>query len=491
MRVLAFSDWRVQSITDLVQFVHRLEPPVDIILYAGDDVGRFDEGATNYFSELAHLTSQRKVLAVIGNDDTPDVRKALAAEGVHDLYQSPFIWKNYGFIGLEAATSGPAIVLHTEEEVAAHLAKRYRALKGKRLIVLSHTPPYGILDRGIRFAPLTGEPYHIGSTSLRKFVERREPVLVVCGHCHSQGGRSEELGRTLVLNTASHDDPGSDGVFVILDIGESVKCDWHRTSEFEESGSLRGVHGIGFRRRDRLLQAGISTIEVLAHLQDLREISARSGLSVKLLETLRLRALSVFTDTVYRTREFVPPPDSAIFFDIETDLQCKRVWMIGVLQSGRYRKFYAEHWDEEKPILEAFLRFISRPSVATLVSYSGTGFDRRILCQAMARHHLDYSVFHTIPHVDLCHALKSHFILPTSSFRLKEVGSKMGYPFKHPDLDGFWVALAYEEHIRRRTPIDFRLLEYNQDDVRVLPYLIRRLTALDSFRPFPRNSLQM
>ena len=40
LRILAFSDWRIQKINDVFLFVQKIEP-VDLIIYAGDDICRF------------------------------------------------------------------------------------------------------------------------------------------------------------------------------------------------------------------------------------------------------------------------------------------------------------------------------------------------------------------------------------------------------------------------------------------------------------------
>ncbi len=149
--------------------------------------------------------------------------------------------------------------------------------------------------------------------------------------------------------------------------------------------------------------------------------------------------------------------------------------MIGALRSGKFQQFYADRWDDEPAILEAFLRCLPRSTCTTLVSYSGTGFDRSIVHQRLLRYGLDHRRFSAMPHVDLCHEVKRHFILPISRYGVKEVADKLGYRFAHPDLDGLWVALAYEEHIRRREPLDPRMAEYNEDDVRALPYIVHQL----------------
>ena len=106
MRALALSDWRVQNIDDIFKYVESFTEPLDVILYAGDDIGRFQSRGTNYFTELAEYTKQKKVLVVIGNDDLSSVKSILQSENVHDLHEEPFVIGKFGFMGLEGATSG-------------------------------------------------------------------------------------------------------------------------------------------------------------------------------------------------------------------------------------------------------------------------------------------------------------------------------------------------------------------------------------------------
>ena len=54
----------------------------------------------------------------------------------------------------------------------------------------------------------------------------------------------------------------------------------------------------------------------------------------------------------------------------------------------------------------------------------------------------------------------------------------LNYPFRHPDLDGLLVALAYGQHLRDRKPLGRQFFEYNEDDVRVLPFIFDSTTRL-------------
>jgi len=49
-------------------------------------------------------------------------------------------------------------------------------------IIVTHGPPKGILD-------ITDEGESIGSRAMRKLVDRVQPKLYVCGHCHTSFGR--------------------------------------------------------------------------------------------------------------------------------------------------------------------------------------------------------------------------------------------------------------------------------------------------------------
>jgi len=62
MRILAFSDWRVQSIDELINFVKSLDKKPDVIVYGGDDVNRFGDISKEDFIEhiIKNIESNRK-----------------------------------------------------------------------------------------------------------------------------------------------------------------------------------------------------------------------------------------------------------------------------------------------------------------------------------------------------------------------------------------------------------------------------------------------
>ena len=124
---------------------------------------------------------------------------------------------------------------HTQRELdESEIAARLEVLEaqidpGKPLVVATHVPPY---DTGIDVAPRLrddlsvviegGEPVMVpvGSTAVREFVERTQPMLSLHGHIHESRGATR-LGRTLTINPGSAYSTGAlYGVIVTLKGGK-------------------------------------------------------------------------------------------------------------------------------------------------------------------------------------------------------------------------------------------------------------------------------
>src|SRR5258708_7871516 len=94
----------------------------------------------------------------------------------------------------------PDLILYAGEDIAQHLNTQRQLVSPSHLIVVSHTPPEGILDHAVRFSE-DGRPRSIGSRALKKFLKtRKEVVLVVCGHVHRCGGMHQKVSGTTVVN---------------------------------------------------------------------------------------------------------------------------------------------------------------------------------------------------------------------------------------------------------------------------------------------------
>jgi len=76
----------------------------------------------------------------------------------------------------------------TEEEAEALLLDY-----PENAVLISHSPPEGVLD-------ISSGGRHLGSKTIRQVIEKKVPRLVVCGHIHESGGKTEKLGKTVIIN---------------------------------------------------------------------------------------------------------------------------------------------------------------------------------------------------------------------------------------------------------------------------------------------------
>jgi len=232
LRIVGFSDWRVQGIRGLIRFLETQKKP-DLILYAGDDIGRFRPQCENLFEELAGL-SRYGLCAVAGNDDAPATRELITGQNVYPVHSRALVLGEFAVVGVEGAPLFANDDQHRNkgsllypERFLSYLMRKWdcAAFKDKSLIVVSHAPPFGVLDFAVRFGPRS-----IGSRPLREFLEAsRNAILCVCGHVHRCGGESAKLRRALVVNAASHDRPGDPGRVFIIQIrgGRLLPPHWH------------------------------------------------------------------------------------------------------------------------------------------------------------------------------------------------------------------------------------------------------------------------
>jgi Icc-related predicted phosphoesterase len=139
--------------------------------------------------------SNLPVLYVPGNCDLPSLLDT-KIEGTRNIHESCAKIENLVFIGVGGALSGP---LNTPLEFPDHeiSAILHRGLAKcslpERLILVSHIPPF---NTKVDLA-FNGE--HIGSQSVRRFVEEKKPLAVFCGHVHEARG-SDNIGDTVILN---------------------------------------------------------------------------------------------------------------------------------------------------------------------------------------------------------------------------------------------------------------------------------------------------
>lgn len=186
--------------------------PVDLLVIGGDittagtpaDAARAVEG----WRPLAP-----RLLALAGNMDSPEIDARLDELGVA-LDARGWRFDDVGVFGVSAAPRSP---LHTpyeldDDELSRRIESGLAAVHGCRVKVFCpHAPPSDTACDRLR----SGE--HVGSMVIRRFVEREQPDVVLCGHIHESRGM-DEIGAARVVNPG----PVSAGHFAIVEVDERV-----------------------------------------------------------------------------------------------------------------------------------------------------------------------------------------------------------------------------------------------------------------------------
>lgn len=187
---------------------------VDLVLLGGD-LTNF--GTPNAAESVVRQVqrSGTDVLAVAGNCDSAAIDARLVELGV-SLFGRGVERNQIGFHGVSAMPPWHGSMYElTEHEIADALEQGDSQLMtaGPR-VLLTHTPPRDTqLD-------VTRHGQHVGSEAVRRFIDRRQPSLVVCGHIHEARG-IERLGSTQVVNCG----PAYCGDYALVDIDPEMRIE--------------------------------------------------------------------------------------------------------------------------------------------------------------------------------------------------------------------------------------------------------------------------
>jgi len=208
MRILGITDihGRKNFSADILKIIGE----VDLLLIAGDitNFGGADDAA-EIIDEFKQLNG--KILAVPGNCDTTGVNQKLIDSGVN-LHGETKKINDIVFFGIGGCSRTP---FNTPQEYSESdmekLLEGFQKEKDAAFhIMVTHSPPAKTkVDR-----TFTG--LHVGSNSIRKFIEKYQPDLVLCGHIHEAVG-VDKIEETIIIN------PGPfPKHYVLIDITEKI-----------------------------------------------------------------------------------------------------------------------------------------------------------------------------------------------------------------------------------------------------------------------------
>ena len=166
----------------------------DVVVIPGD-ITHFGsvQNARELLLPLVKL--QLPIFFVPGNCDPPSLAE-INMKNARCIHGSCETYDNTMFAGVGGCPLSPFNTPFelTEDEIMKVLNQGFKQCQTKSwLILVSHTPPKNTkLD-----AAFSGE--HVGSSSVRQYIEDKQPSIVFCGHIHEARG-IDRIGNTVIVN---------------------------------------------------------------------------------------------------------------------------------------------------------------------------------------------------------------------------------------------------------------------------------------------------
>ncbi len=213
MKILAVADFhgRPSGEKNLSTF---LERGYDCLVVTGD-LTNF--GPANLADSLLERAKAAGVptFVVPGNCDPKQILQVLDKYEVN-LHGKCEQLDNITFVGLGGSNLTPFNTPFelTEAEIQEELAA-LTCTACANWVLVTHAPPHGTkLDH-------IADGTHVGSKSIRKFIEQKQPLVALCGHVH-EARNTDKLGRTLMVNPG----PISKGYAaeIILDKSDEIRA---------------------------------------------------------------------------------------------------------------------------------------------------------------------------------------------------------------------------------------------------------------------------
>lgn len=192
MKIVSFGD--IHEDTRNLEKLSAELRTADIILISGD--------LTNYHGKDAAETVIRAVrryntniMAQLGNLDQSEVDEYLSSEKIN-LHGNGYVYENIGIFGVGGSNRTPfnTPTEFSEDEIKGFLHRGYKKVEGCAVkIMVPHMPPYNTnVDK-------VASGMHVGSKSVRAFIEEYMPAICICGHIHEARGK-DYIGDTIILN---------------------------------------------------------------------------------------------------------------------------------------------------------------------------------------------------------------------------------------------------------------------------------------------------
>lgn len=175
----------------------------EVLIHVGDvfDIFQQDEDDLRRVDEWFGRQRFDLILCIAGNHDLPveacRTRSQQPFRNAIYLEDATFEYKGIRFFGTPWVPDLPKHAFHAPQSV---LPQKWAAIPPDTDVLITHTPPAGILDQSSR-----GRSF--GCPWLTAAAARVAPRVHCFGHVHASGGK-RRLGRTTYINASCTDRPG-------------------------------------------------------------------------------------------------------------------------------------------------------------------------------------------------------------------------------------------------------------------------------------------
>lgn len=184
-RILAFSDLHLAR--SRARAIVEAAPDADLVIGAGDFCNT-RQGLEEAMEMLRAIAD--KAVYVPGNaESAEELSAATEATVLHGTAAEMQGVRLFGIGYAIPVTPFGEWSCDLTEEAAATMLDRMQAAD----ILISHSPPHGVADRG-----RAGQS--LGSRAVRTAIERVQPKYCFCGHIHDSWGQTGRIGTTVVHN---------------------------------------------------------------------------------------------------------------------------------------------------------------------------------------------------------------------------------------------------------------------------------------------------
>lgn len=189
---IAFGD--VHQSVQFVDLIPGLEQASGVIV-TGDLTNHSPAGAMEKVWNAIY-TKNQNILAQQGNMDRTNVTAFLKDKNANLHCEVRELAEGVKVMGVGCSIPTPFGTPGeiTEEEMEQHLEETHRKIGDyEQLLLVVHDAPFNTsLD-------IIGNGMHVGSKSVRAFIEKHQPNIVLCGHIHESSGE-DHIGKSRIFN---------------------------------------------------------------------------------------------------------------------------------------------------------------------------------------------------------------------------------------------------------------------------------------------------